>query len=138
VLPEHGRVKGAHGLVLVVSASQEEYVVDIHSGACECPDATYNLEGDELCKHARRARFALGRDAVPVEALEACEVEPNFGAFVDTDDVRVATTDGGVIEATDDAEILEDDDADECDECAELSDDLPCFECYMDTKGYDV
>jgi predicted nucleic acid-binding Zn finger protein len=138
VLPEHGRVKGADGLVLVVSASGEEYVVDVHSGACECPDATYNLEGDELCKHARRARFALGRDAVPVEALEEAEVEPNFGAFVDTDDVRVATADGGVIEATDDAEILEEDDADECDECAELSDDLPCFECYMDAKGYEV
>jgi predicted nucleic acid-binding Zn finger protein len=141
VLPEHGRVKGVHGLVLVVSASQEEYVVDIHSGACECPDATYNLEGDELCKHARRARFALGRDAVPVEALEACEVEPNFGAFVDTDDVRVATTDGGVIEATDDAEILEEDTDDEeevCEECAELNGELPCFECYMEGKGYDV
>ena len=82
VLPEHGRVKGADGLVLVVSATQEEYVVDVHSGACECPDATYNLGDDELCKHARRSRFALGVDAVPAEALEAAEVEPNFGAFV--------------------------------------------------------
>ena len=136
VLPEHGRVKGADDLVLVVSASQEEYVVDVRSGACECPDASYNLEDDELCKHARRARFALGRDAVPAEALEAVEVEPNFGAFVDTDEVRVATPDGGVLEATDDAEVLTDED-DECETCAELSD-LPCFECYMQGREREV
>jgi len=136
VLPEHGRVKGADDLVLVVSASQEEYVVDVRSGACECPDASYNLEGDELCKHARRARFALGRDAVPSEALEAVDVEPNFGAFVGTDGVRVATSDGGVIEAEEDAEVLTDED-DECEDCAELSD-LPCFECYMAEKNFDV
>jgi predicted nucleic acid-binding Zn finger protein len=137
VLPEHGRVKGADDLVLVVSATQEEYVVDVRSGACECPDASYNLEGDELCKHARRARFALGRDAVPAEALEAVDVEPNFGVFVDTNAVRVAASDGGLIEATDDAEVLTDED-DECEDCAELSD-LPCFECYecyMDERGH--
>jgi hypothetical protein len=137
VLPEHGRVKSADGLVLVVSATQEEYVVDVHSGACECPDATYNLDDDELCKHARRARFALGVDAVPAEALEAAEVEPNFGAFVDTDGVRVATADGGIVEAEEDVEILTDeDDEDECEVCAALSDDLPCFEHFMQERGH--
>ena len=170
VMPEHGRVKGADDLVLVVSASQEEYVVDVHSGACECADASYNLEGGELCKHARRARFALGRDAVPAEALETVDVEPNFGAFVGTDAVRVATPDGGVIEATDDAEVIdeeededtggvrdpyahrdedvdttplgtvddEDEDEDECETCAELSAELPCFECWMNERGHAV
>jgi predicted nucleic acid-binding Zn finger protein len=139
VLPEHGRVKGADGLVLVVSATQEEYVVDVETGACECPDATYNLKGDELCKHARRARFALGIDAVPAEALEAAEVEPNFGAFVDTDDVRVATADGGIVETEEDVEILTDeDDEDECEVCAALSDDLPCFEHFMQERGHSV
>ena len=112
--------------------------VDVRSGACECPDASYNLGDDELCKHARRARFALGRDAVPAEAIEAVEVEPNFGCFVDTDEVRVATPDGGVIEAEGDAVVLEEeDDEDECETCAELSD-LPCFECYMQGREREV
>jgi len=52
------------GLCEVYSESGEEYVVDPQNGACECPDFLHNLNGDELCKHARRARFALGRDAV--------------------------------------------------------------------------
>ena len=111
--------------------------VDVRSGACECPDASYNLGDDELCKHARRARFALGRDAVPAEALEAVDVEPNFGCFVGTDAVRVATPDGGVVEATDDAEVLTDED-DECATCAELSDELPCFKCWMNERGHTV
>ncbi|MCX2819882.1 hypothetical protein EGH25_11025 [Haladaptatus sp. F3-133] len=180
VLPEHGRVKGADDLVLVVSASPEEYVVDLRSGACECPDASYNLEGDELCKHARCARFALGRDAVPAEALEAADVKPNFGvrqseideqtelrsvyAFVDTDEIHVATPDGGVIEATDDVRESEDSRANEnaprsrdgvveagddsrvltetngdaCGDCAELPDKLPCFECYMREINFEM
>jgi len=101
-----------------------------------------------------RARFGLGHDAVPVEALEAVDVEPNFGEFVDTDAVRVATPDGGIVEAGDGAEVLTDktdedvdttplepaddeDDTDECEDCAALSE-LPCFECYMDGKGFDI
>lgn len=133
VLPDHGLVKGAEDLVLVVSASQKEYVVDVRSGACECPDATYNLGEDELCKHARRARFALGLDAVPAEALEAVNVEPNFGAFVDTGDMRVATPDGGTVETREDTETLTDEE--DCEDCAELSD-LSCFECYMKDSGF--
>jgi hypothetical protein len=51
------------------------------------------------------------------------------------DDVYVATADGGVIEAADDAEILEEDDEEVCEECAELNGELPCFECYMEGRG---
>jgi hypothetical protein len=67
------------------------------------------------------------------------EVEPNFGAFVDEDAVRVATADGGIVEAEEGVEILTDeDDEDECDVCAELSDDLPCFEHFMQERGHSV
>jgi hypothetical protein len=120
----------AVGMVEVVSHTGETYVVDVHGGNCECPDASYRLDDDELCKHSRVARFVLGVDAVPAEALENADVNPNLGAFVeDFGGVHVATTDGGVIEAGDDAEVLGDDEREECDVCAELDDDLGCFEC---------
>jgi hypothetical protein len=161
----------APGMVRVVSHTQEKYTVDVRAGNCECPDATYNLDDETDCKHVRRARFALGLDAIPGAALDACEVEPNFGAFVETDEVRVAATDGGVIEADDGGEVLDEadetdeddgttgvrdpyahrddedvdtrplgtvDTGDECEACAELSDELPCFECYMSERGHDV
>lgn len=128
----------APGMVRVVSHTGEEYTVDVRENRCECPDATYNLDDETDCKHVRRARFALGLDAVPAAALDAAEVEPNFGAFVNEDAVRVATPDGGVIEADDDAEILDETDEEECEACAELSDELPCFECYMDERGHEV
>ena len=158
----------APGMVRVVSHTQEEYTVDVRGGNCECPDATYNLDDETACKHVRRARFALGLDTIPGAALDACDVEPNFGAFVETDEVRVATPDGGVIEADDGGEVLDETDeddgttgvrdpyahrddedvdtrplgtvdtGDECEECAELSDELPCFECYIDERGHDV
>jgi hypothetical protein len=124
----------AVGMVEVVSHTGETYVVDVHGGNCECPDASYRLDDDELCKHARVARFVLGVDAVPAEALKEAEPHENLGAFVeDFDGVRVATTDGGVIEAGDGAEVLTDDERDdeteECDVCAELDGNLGCFEC---------
>jgi len=126
-------------MVKVVSHTGEEYVVDVHGGNCDCPDATWRLDDETACKHARRSRFALGVDPIPAEALEAAEVEPNFGAFIEEDAVRVATTDGGVVEAEEDAEVRMDDkeDDEECDECAELSD-LACFECYMAEHGLEV
>lgn len=127
----------APGMVEVVSHTGESYVVDVHGHNCECPDASYRLDDETDCKHVRRARFALGVDAVPAEALEACEVEPNFGAFIEEDAVRVATADGGVVEAGDDAKVLDEEDTDECEECAELTG-LACFECYMAERGYDV
>jgi hypothetical protein len=150
------------GMVKVVSQSGEEYIVDAVEERCECPDFEHR-EGDEdgRCKHIYRARWATGRDALPVDLVEAVEMEPNFGVFVDESEIRYAATDGGAIEADDEPAGVRDpypdeeevdtsplgtvdrdteaDDADECEECAELpDDDLPCFECYMEEKGYSV
>jgi hypothetical protein len=70
---------------------------------------------------------------MPADLVDAADVEPNFGAFVDTDAVHVATPDGGILEATDDAEVLTDaDETDECTECAGLPDGAPCWECFRD------
>ena len=52
--------------------------------------------------------------------------------------LRFVTSDGGIVEAEKDAAVLTDDEEEnECVDCAELSD-LPCFECYMAAKGFDV
>jgi predicted nucleic acid-binding Zn finger protein len=162
VLPEEDT-----GLCEVHTQSGSEYIVDAEDGACTCPDMRHNLGHDENCKHIRRARFALGLDAVPSDAVEELDVDENLGCGTDAE-LRFVASDGGIVEADDDAEILEEDggttgvrdphahrddedvdttplgtvvddeeDADECDECAELSG-LPCFECYMEGKGFDV
>ena len=156
-------------LAEVYSSSGTKYTVDLRTGSCDCPDATHNLDGDERCKHALRARWASGRDPVPARLLDAIDVDDNMARWTD-EEVRVAATDGGVIEAGDDAEVLteeenedtggvrdpyahrdedvdttplgtvddEDEDEDECETCAELSDDLPCFECWMNERGHAV
>jgi len=121
--------EGDEHVVEVHSQSTETYVVDAVEGNCSCPDAEYNLDEDTPCKHVRRARFALGLDAVPSDAAEALDVDPSLGCGTDAD-LRFAASDGGVIEAGDDAEVLGDDENDEeCDVCAELDGDLGCFEC---------
>jgi len=175
VLPEEET-----GLCRVYTESGSEYVVDTEDGACTCPDVRHNLGHDELCKHQRRARFALGIDAVPVEAVEELDVDESLGRHTDAS-LRFVASDGGIVEAGDDVELLEEDaaadedtdaaeedetagvrdpythrgdkdvdtrplgtvvdeeeDTEECDECAELGDGLPCFECYMENKGFDV
>ena len=124
--------EGDEHVVEVHSQSGETYVVDAVEGNCGCPDAEYNLDDDETCKHATRARFALGLDAVPSGAVEALgdAVDETIGCGTDAD-LRFAASDGGVIEAGDDAEVLTDDEEtdEECDVCAELDGDLGCFEC---------
>ena len=110
---------------------------DAEDGACTCPDVRHNLDHDGKCKHQRRARFALGLDAVPADAVEELDVDPSLGKHTDAA-LRFATADGGVVEAGDDSVALEKEDTnDECEECAELSD-LPCFECYMAEHDFDV
>jgi predicted nucleic acid-binding Zn finger protein len=129
VLPEEGT-----GLCKVYTESGSEYTVDPHDGACTCPDMRHNLGHNESCKHVRRARFALGIDAVPTD-VDGVDVNEELGKFTDTP-LRFATADGGIVEATDDAEVPEEDDEEEvCDECAGL-DGLPCFECYMEARGH--
>jgi hypothetical protein len=130
---------GDEYIVEVHSQSGETYIVDAVEGNCNCEDAEYNLDDDENCKHARRARFALGIDAVPADAVEALDIDENLGRYTDAD-LRFATTDGGVVEATTELDgFVDGGDDGECDECAELpDDDLPCFECYMPERGYTV
>jgi hypothetical protein len=93
VLPEEDT-----GLCRVYTESGEEYVVDAVDGACTCPDVRHNLGHDELCKHQRRCRFALGIDAVPVEAVEELDVDESLGRHTDAS-VKFATSDGGIVEA---------------------------------------
>jgi predicted nucleic acid-binding Zn finger protein len=45
----------------VVSHSGNEYLVDLREGRCSCPDAEYNLDPDEPCKHELRAALYAGR-----------------------------------------------------------------------------
>jgi len=123
-------------LCRVYTESSSEYVVDAEDGACTCPDVRHNLGHDELCKHQRRARFALGLDAIPTNAVEVFDVDPSLGKHTDTS-LRFVASDGGVVDADNNAEVLTDGDTDGCDECAELSD-LPCFECYMAERGFMV
>lgn len=52
-------------IVHVYSEDGEKYTADVESGACDCPDATYNLTPDEKCKHALRAELALGCRGLP-------------------------------------------------------------------------
>lgn len=126
------------GIVKVVSQSGEEYLVDAVEERCNCPDFEHR-GGDEngRCKHIYRSRWATGRDALPVDLVEAVEIEPNFGVFVDKSQIRYATPDGGIVEVEEDVEVLDEDENDECEECAEL-DGMPCFECYMAERGHDV
>ena len=51
------------GLAHVYSTKGKQYVVDVETGVCSCPDAEHNLDLDagERCKHTYRAEVALGR-----------------------------------------------------------------------------
>jgi predicted nucleic acid-binding Zn finger protein len=122
-------------VVTVTSHSGKTYDVDAASGACSCPDARHR-EPEGGCKHVRRARVALGREPVAARTIRALEVDPQLGA--NAPGPRVATSDGGIIDAGDDGEIIDDDDGrpEGCD-CADFHDDaaLPCFECYR--EGFD-
>mgnify|MGYP000733481994 CR=1 FL=1 len=128
VLPEEDT-----GLCRVYTQSGEEYVVDAVEGACTCPDVRHNLGHDEACKHQRRARFALGIDAVPTHA-EEIDVDPSLGRHTDAS-LRFVASDGGVVEADDDAVVIEEEE--DCEDCAELSD-LPCFRCWMNERGHEM
>jgi len=128
---------GDEYIVEVHSQSGETYIVDAVEGNCNCEDAMYNLDDDEDCKHVRRARFALGLDAVPADAVETLDIDENLGCATDTE-LRFATTDGCDVAATTELDGFADD-CRECDECTRLSgDDLPCDECYMAKRGYTV
>jgi hypothetical protein len=128
VLADVGRAKGADGLYLVVSQSGSEYLVDTHTGACECPDHEYR---GVHCKHARRVAFATGERPVPA-GVDG--VDPQLGEHTD-ETPRRAASDGGVVKTTDTTD--ERDNSDErpsdCD-CGDWNagEGLPCWPCYRD------
>jgi predicted nucleic acid-binding Zn finger protein len=98
-------------VVMVVSGSGESYHVDADVGRCECPDHKHrNAE----CKHIRRSRAALGTDPVDSRTLAAVDVDSQLAA--NAPGPVVATSDGGIIEAGDDGEILNDDSDDSDDD----------------------
>jgi predicted nucleic acid-binding Zn finger protein len=136
VLPKGGDVYS------VTTESGSEYTVDAREGRCTCPDYKHNLptdDGRHRCKHAARVAYATGGRPVPAW-VDTDAVDPDLGAHVDATP-RVAATDGGIVEAGDDGEILTDaDDAtgddgrpDECD-CGAFHTDaeLACWPCYRD------
>lgn len=64
------RARGADGLYEVYTQSGANYLVDLQTGSCECPDARYR---DRECKHQIRVKFEVGAREIP--------------AWVDPDDV---------------------------------------------------
>lgn len=82
VLPETGRAKGAADLYLVVSESGSEYLVDTREGRCDCPDAHYNLDPEERCKHESRVNYATGQMPIP-EWVNVDAIDPLLGKHTD-------------------------------------------------------
>lgn len=128
VLPE------APGIYSVVSESGASYTVDGRDGACTCPDFEYR---DIRCKHLRRVAFAIGERPLPAW-IDRDAIDEHLGAHVDGTP-RVAATDGGVIEAGDEGEALEDG-AERPEACtchpAWDEDAPPCWPCYR--EGFDA
>jgi hypothetical protein len=106
----------------VTTESGSEYRVDALERRCTCPDKQYNLDDGELCKHERRVRFATGQWAVPAWTNPG-EIDPQLGDHVDGTP-RIAATDGGIIEASDDGEVLNG--SESADKGQERPDDCDC------------
>jgi len=127
VLPEGGEI------YTVVGENGDTYRVDDRAGRCTCPDHKHR---SATCKHQRRVAFAVGECAVPASVDDADDL---LGDHVEGGPQTVAT-DGGIIEAGDDGEILDDQDSEtddgrpeDCD-CGDWNADLelPCWPCYRD------
>ncbi len=105
VLPDDG-----DGLHTVVGQNGKTYTVDAREGRCTCPDDKHNLptdDGRERCKHAARVAYATGERAVPAW-VDTDAVDALLGEHVDATP-QVAATDGGILEAGDGAELVDDD-----------------------------
>jgi hypothetical protein len=109
---------------------------------------TEESDGIEIEPRTERALSeplsVVSLDGTPVESTDETTVDSRVLAGVDVDEQlganapgpQVATSDGGIIEAGDDGEILDEQDPDDnrpddCD-CSPLFDDLPCWPCYRD------
>jgi hypothetical protein len=124
VLPDYGRAEDAEGLYVVVGEnSNGEYLVDVRTGACECKDSEYrNPEGG--CKHYRRIEFATAQRAIP-GYVDREAVDDNLSVAVEATP-RYAVADGGIIEADDDGEIIEDNNTDDVDDGEARPSDCNC------------
>jgi hypothetical protein len=163
VLDDVDAAAGADDLYAVVSESGSQYLVDTRTDSCECPDAEHR-DPEGGCKHVRRVAFATGERPIPA-AADGLDVDPQLGAHVDgprwecdhgrthcaesagarDDAVRCSdctaevVADGGIIDAVDGAEVLDDesddDDGrpDDCD-CGDWNAGLglPCWPCYRE------
>ncbi|MDS0284751.1 hypothetical protein [Haloarcula onubensis] len=103
VLDDVGRARGADDLFLVVSGSGSEYLVDMRTGTCECPDSEYR---DVTCKHQKRVQFATGEREIPAW-VNTDGLDDQLGEHVQGP--RVAAADGGIIVAGDGAELVDED-----------------------------
>lgn len=67
VVVPHGDATGLFDVYSAVDGTNEIYTVDLREGRCTCPDAEYNLEEDEACKHEQRCKLALGIMDLPAD-----------------------------------------------------------------------
>ncbi|MEF8826195.1 MAG: SWIM zinc finger family protein [Halapricum sp.] len=124
VLPEGGDVH------TVVGEHGRTYTVDAREGRCTCPDAEYNLEDGERCKHQIRTLVAEGCLSVPAW-IDRDAVDGLLGTHVDGSPRLVATDGGEVLTADAAAEER----PDECECTGHERETLPCWYCYA--EGFD-
>jgi len=113
----------------VTSQSGREYTVDARDGRCTCPDAEYNLDDGDLCKHALRVAIVRGERVIPA-AVDRDEIDTQLGIAVDSTPVAVAT-DGGTVHATEATNGPTPERPSDC-ECLAAFEELPCWPCYRD------
>lgn len=141
VLPEGGDV------YTVVGENGATYSLDAREGRCTCPDAQYNLDDDELCKHAARVAYATGERSVPAW-VDVAAVDAHLGEHVDGGPQLPVAADGAGADADENGDGADPEDEpepeghdgdlapDACD-CDGLPDGMPCFECYQEGAEFD-
>lgn len=155
VLLDGPGVKDADDLYVVYTQSGGEYTVDAREGACECPDAQFNLGEDELCKHARRVAIIRRERAFPL--VEVGEVDDALGEHVEggltAADLRDPDVETHIVDAVQDraddagtaappramtdggqnlaprTSLIEGERPLECN-CSPVAEDLPCWFCW--------
>jgi len=118
----------------VVSESGSSYRVEARRDICDCADYEYRDDIDR-CKHVRRVAFSRGEQTVP-PWVDRDAVDPQMGEHTDGGplfaDEQTAVADGGsALEQSADRE------GDDCDECSDLPDGCPCWECYQDGAAFE-
>ena len=92
----------------------------------------------DLGEHRVTRETARDETGAPYEfyrCVDCGKEQVDRAAF--TDEAVGADKCDGVVVASDGGIVLDDEETDECEECAEL-DGLPCFECYMKERGHGV